>query len=81
MFKDQTNSPQQTQIPKKQDYTAPVGDLEECPNCSRKFNEKAFEKHVKICQDVFMKKRKVFDSKAKRIVDEQHEEIVKKVER
>ena len=45
--------------------------LEECPHCSRKFNENAYEKHVKICYDVFMKKRKEFNSKEQRIVDEQ----------
>ena len=43
-------------------------DLEECPSCGRKFNEKAYEKHVKVCQEVFVKKRKEFNSKSKRIV-------------
>lgn len=27
--------------------------LYECEHCSRSFNEKALEKHVKICQKVF----------------------------
>jgi hypothetical protein len=31
---------------------ADSGPLEECPDCGRKFNLKAFEKHVKICQKV-----------------------------
>jgi predicted RNA-binding Zn-ribbon protein involved in translation (DUF1610 family) len=31
---------------------ADSGPLEECPDCGRKFNAKAFEKHVKICQKV-----------------------------
>ena len=31
---------------------ADSGPLEECPDCGRKFNMKAFEKHVKICQKV-----------------------------
>jgi predicted RNA-binding Zn-ribbon protein involved in translation (DUF1610 family) len=31
---------------------AETGPLQECPDCGRKFNMKAFEKHVKICQKV-----------------------------
>ncbi len=31
---------------------ADSGPLEECPDCGRRFNLKAFEKHVKICQKV-----------------------------
>lgn len=35
--------------------------LEECPEgCGRKFKASALEKHVKICQKVFQKKRKPF---------------------
>jgi hypothetical protein len=45
--------------------------LEECPTCGRKFNENAFEKHVKICEEVFVKKRKAFNSKAHRIIDQE----------
>jgi hypothetical protein len=44
--------------------------LEECPTCGRKFNEKAYEKHIKVCKDVFVKKRKEFNSKQKRIIDD-----------
>lgn len=43
-------------------------DREECPSCGRKFNVSAMEKHLKICQKVFMQKRKVFDSKKMREV-------------
>jgi hypothetical protein len=39
----------------------------QCPDCSRKFNPGPYEKHVKICRDVFIKKRKAFDSAAMRI--------------
>jgi hypothetical protein len=46
-------------------------DLQECSLCGRKFNERAYEKHSKICKDVFIKKRKVFDSKEHRIVAEE----------
>ena len=48
-----------------------TSNLQECPSCNRKFNEKAFEKHVKICQDVFIKKRKEFNMKEKRIVTDE----------
>jgi hypothetical protein len=45
-------------------------DLNECASCGRTFNENAYEKHVKICKDVFIKKRKVFNSKEARMTDE-----------
>ena len=35
--------------------------LIQCPTCGRKFNEKALEKHQKICVKVFQTKRKKFD--------------------
>ncbi len=38
--------------PGDQNADADSGPLEECPDCGRKFNSKAFEKHVKICQKV-----------------------------
>lgn len=41
--------------------------LNECPTCSRKFNPDAFGKHVKVCEKVFIKKRKEFDSASKRV--------------
>ena len=44
------------------EYSAPV-ELIPCNSCGRKFNEKAMEKHEKICQKVFVQKRKVFDVK------------------
>jgi hypothetical protein len=42
-------------------------------NCGRKFNEKAIEKHIKICQKG-EKKRKVFKVK---VVDEEAEQLKK----
>ena len=44
------------------------GDLQECSTCNRKFNDMAYNKHVKICSNVFVKKRKEFNMKQKRIV-------------
>ena len=43
------------------------GMMSECPDCGRKFNELAYAKHVKICKDVFIKKRKAFDMAQKRV--------------
>ncbi len=51
--------------------------MEECPQCGRKFNERAYEKHIKICKDVFVKKRKVFNSKAHRLVDPEQTKLQK----
>jgi hypothetical protein len=51
--------------------------MNECPSCSRKFNENAYSKHVKVCKNV-NKKRKAFDSKATRIVAEEQLEMIKK---
>jgi hypothetical protein len=39
------------------------------------FNEAALEKHARICKDVFVNKRKAFDSKEKRIVNQDQIEI------
>jgi hypothetical protein len=50
----------------------------ECPDCGRKFNEKAFEKHVKICAKVFLQKRKKFDSTKQRIAGEGADPELKK---
>lgn len=53
----------------------------ECPEgCGRKFVEAALEKHVNICKKVFQTKRKAFDSKSMRVVDEQQEQAMKKGE-
>lgn len=43
--------------------------LQECPDCGRKFNSDAFEKHSRVCKKVFVSKRKVFDSKEQREVE------------
>jgi hypothetical protein len=51
-----------------QDEEPEYDDMNECQSCGRKFNEKAFAKHAKVCKDVFVKKRKAFDSKAHRLI-------------
>lgn len=35
--------------------------LVQCSTCDRKFNQKALERHSKICVKVFQTKRKAFD--------------------
>lgn len=39
--------------------------LYECPDCGRKFNEKALEKHVKVCKKVFQSKPQKQEKKQK----------------
>jgi len=42
-----------------------------CRDCGRKFNEKALQRHSKICKKVFINKRNTFDSSNARKTDEQ----------
>lgn len=53
------------------DEQAPRDDgvREPCNTCGRKFNSAALEKHEKICQKVFIQKRKAFDMKDARKAD------------
>lgn len=39
----------------------------QCPTCDRKFNPIPYEKHIRICEKVFVAKRKKFDSKEMRV--------------
>ena len=48
-----------------------------CPHCGRSFNQNAFNKHVKICQKVFQKKRKVFNTQKQRINDYEQASLMK----
>ena len=34
----------------------------ECEHCGRRFNEEVYEKHFIICEKVFIKRRKPFNS-------------------
>ena len=43
-----------------------VGQLVECRSCGRKFAEDRLAKHEKVCEKVFVQKRKAFDVKAMR---------------
>ena len=48
-----------------EDFTPAM--MMQCPDCGRKFNEAAYEKHVKIGKKVFLEKRKAYDSQKHRI--------------
>lgn len=49
------------------DALADDGELHPCPTCGRKFVQKTFDRHIKICEKVTTKKRKVFDGAKKRL--------------
>ena len=46
---------QPSEYPTEQPMGGP-SNLIQCPTCERKFNEKAYEKHSKICVKVFVEK-------------------------
>lgn len=50
--------------------------LKECNDCKRKFNEEVYDKHIKICKNVFIKKRKLYNIKEKRVINDEHKEIL-----
>ncbi|CAD8104537.1 unnamed protein product [Paramecium primaurelia] len=69
--KNQTN-----QIPPPEDDDD--GDLQECPEgCGRRFKENALDKHIKVCKKVFQSKRKEFNSKAHRQVNQEQAKLEK----
>jgi len=49
----------------------------QCPHCSRSFFQRAFERHVKICKNVFVKKRKAFNAVEQRMEEEQKQALRK----
>ncbi|CAD8179699.1 unnamed protein product [Paramecium pentaurelia] len=54
-------------------------DLIECPDgCGRKFKRSALQKHIKICKKVFQEKRKAFDTKEQRIINQDHAKLLQK---
>ena len=59
------------QMPDENSATSP------CPHCGRSFNQNAFSKHVKICEKVFLKKRKAFNTQKQRINDSEQASLMK----
>eukprot|EP00798_Chlamydomonas_sp_ICE-L_P014489 gene14489-20513_t len=54
-------------VPPGADDPGAGGPLSECRSCGRKFNQKALQKHAKICQKVFIQKRKTYNIAAARV--------------
>ncbi|KAG5189921.1 hypothetical protein JKP88DRAFT_352953 [Tribonema minus] len=52
--------------------------LQQCPDCGRRFNEKAFGKHVSVCRQVFLQKRKAFDAAKMRVAGTEMAEFTAK---
>ena len=48
-----------------------------CPHCGRSFVATALAKHTKICQKVFQKKRKAFNTQKQRMVDGEQASLMK----
>ena len=48
-----------------------------CPHCGRNFNSQALIKHVKICEKVFLKKRKAFNTQKQRIQDSEQASLMR----
>lgn len=53
-------------------------ELNECPDCGRKFNDIAFPKHTRVCKKVFGEKRKAFDVRKQRLEGEALQLLKKK---
>ena len=49
-----------------------------CPHCGRSFNSNAFSKHIKICEKVFLQKRKAFNAQQYRFTDSEQASLMKK---
>ena len=59
------------QMPEESAPTSP------CPHCGRSFNSQALNKHIKICEKVFLKKRKAFNTQKQRIQDSEQASLMK----
>ncbi|CDW74552.1 UNKNOWN [Stylonychia lemnae] len=49
---------------------------QECDLCGRRFNEESFQKHIIICEKVFIKRRKEFNAQKQRTMDEEHQKFL-----
>ena len=59
------------QVPNESLPTSP------CPHCGRSFNSTALTKHVKICEKVFLKKRKAYNAQKYRFNDSEQASLMK----
>ncbi len=56
-------------------------ELQQCASCGRTFNEIAYSKHIKICDKVFIRQRKPYDSSKHRITGTDVEDFVNQSKR
>ena len=56
-------------------------ELHQCASCGRTFNEIAFSKHIKICDKVFIRQRKPYDSSKHRITGTDVEDFINQSKR
>ena len=59
------------QVPDSNQPTSP------CPHCGRSFNSTALSKHIKICEKVFLKKRKAYNAQQYRFNDSEQASLMK----
>ena len=59
------------QVPDSTQPTSP------CPHCGRSFNSTALSKHIKICEKVFLKKRKAFNTQQHRFNDSEQASLMR----
>ena len=59
------------QVPASSQPTSP------CPHCGRSFNHTALSKHIKICEKVFLKKRKAFNTQQHRFNDSEQASLMR----
>lgn len=66
------SQPQQQEAPSSMQptmYADAPDQLEPCPSCGRKFKSDRLDKHLGVCNKVFVQKRKQFDAKGMRNQD------------
>lgn len=54
-------------IPPEAAYDGAAGPMVQCHTCGRSFNEASYPKHAKVCEKVFVQKRKAYNSTAARV--------------
>lgn len=62
------------------DHIEEGDDRTECQLCGRRFAAESFEKHSKVCEKVFIKKRKEFNTQKQRVITEEHGRLLENVQ-